>query len=80
MTTSAGDYVLTVGKVAAADEEYVYVLDSPSAKLIAYRFNPSRQQIEIVQGIDLSELRTQDGDTAGQPTRPKKSGTRGRRP
>lgn len=79
MTTSGGEYVLTVGQLAVADEEYVYVLDAPAEKLIAYRFNAPRQQIEVVQGIDLAELRGQDVDATKQP-RGKRSGSRGRRP
>ena len=79
MTTTGGDYVLTVGQLAVADEEYVYVLDAPGEKLIAYRFNAPRQQIDIVQGIDLAELRSQDVDAAKQPAG-KRSPSRGRRP
>jgi hypothetical protein len=80
MTTTGGDYVLTVGSTGLADEELVYVLDAPSQRLIAYRFNAQRQQIEIAQGLDLAELRGQPEDAA-QPARGSRgSGTRGRRP
>ena len=77
MTTGAGDYVLTVGLDASADEELVYVIDAPGQKLIVYRFDTGRQQIEIVQGIDLAELR----DSASQPAQPqkRKPSSRGRR-
>lgn len=76
MTTSGGDYVLTVGAVSTSDEEYLYVIDAPSGKLIAYRFDAGRQRIEIVQGIDLSGLR----EPAGQATPPSgKRGSTGRR-
>ncbi len=79
MTTTGGGYVVTVGS-ATPDEEYVYVLNSPAERLIAYRFNSSNQQIEVAQGIDLSELRA---GAAGQPTSPQRGrrpGSRGRRP
>lgn len=77
MTTDAGDYVLTVGQYESPDEELVYVIDTPTEKLIAYRFNGGRQQIEIVQGIDLAELRQRNS----QPARPspRKPTSRGRR-
>ncbi len=77
MTSGAGDYVLTVGSDASADEELVYVIDAPGQKLIAYRFATGRQQIEIVQGIDLAELR----ESPGQPAQPqkRKPSSRGRR-
>ena len=77
MTTGAGDYVLTVGLDASADEELVYVIDAPGQKLVVYRFDTGRQQIEIVQGIDLAELR----EAAGQPAQPqkRKPSSRGRR-
>ena len=57
MTVAAGDFVLTVGQVDIADEEYIYLLDVPAGLLIAYRFNPTRKEIEIVQGIDIGEIR-----------------------
>lgn len=78
MTAAAGDYVLTVGNDASGDEELVYVTDGPAAKLIVYRFDTGRQQIEIVQGVDLAELRR----ATGQPTQPgaRKPGPRRPRP
>jgi hypothetical protein len=80
MTTSTGgDYVLTVGGVSIVDEECLYVLDAPAQKLIAYRFDAGRQQIEIVQGIDLSELRKADDNATAQPSG-RRQPTRGRRP
>lgn len=67
MTTSAGAYVLSVGGVSIADEEYLYVLDAPAQKLIAYRFDAGRQQIEVAQGIDLAELRRAAEQAQQQP-------------
>lgn len=75
MTTDAGDYVLSVGQYASPDEELVYIIDTPGERLIAYRFDGGRQRIEIVQGIDLSELR----QSSNQPPRPRAPGSRGRR-
>jgi len=57
MTTTGGNYVLTVGRLNQGDEELLYLIDSGSNKLIAYRFDAVRRQIEVVQGIDLGELR-----------------------
>ncbi len=59
MTATAGDYVLTVGSDASADQELLYVIDAPTERLIVYRFNSARQRIEIVQGLDLAELRSE---------------------
>ena len=71
MTTTSGDFVMTVGSDASGDQELVYVLDVPVGRLIAYRFNSGRQAIEILQGIDLNEIR----QAAAGTTKP----TRGRR-
>lgn len=79
MTTSGGDFVLTVGGVAIADEEYVYVLHAPSQRLIAYRFDTGKQRIEVAQGIELSELRDKPSTPGQQRGRTPARG-RGRRP
>lgn len=57
MTVAGGDYVITVGARTQTDEDYVYVIDVPAEKMIAYRFDTGKHQIEIVQGLDLSLLR-----------------------
>lgn len=57
MTTTSGDFVMTVGSDASGDQELVYLLDVPVGRLIAYRFNSGRQSIEILQGIDLNAMR-----------------------
>lgn len=57
MTVAGGDYVVTVGARTQTDEDYVYIIDVPAEKMIAYRFDTAKQQIEIVQGMDLSVLR-----------------------
>lgn len=75
MTTDAGDYVLSVGRYESDDEELVYIIDTPGERLIAYRFDGRRGQIEIVQGIDLSELR----QPSDQPSRARTPASRGRR-
>lgn len=72
MTTSSANYVLTVGRLSQGDEELLYLIDTASDKLIAYRFEATRKQIEIVQGIDLGELRraTTPASTPSQPNKP----------
>lgn len=57
MTTSGGGYIMTVGAMTQNDEEVVYVLDTRSQKLVVYRFDGNRREIQILQGIDLSDLR-----------------------
>ncbi len=63
MSVSGGDYTMTVGALAETDEEYIYVIDMPSSKMAIYRFNVTKHRIEIIQGIELSELRTPMGET-----------------
>ncbi len=75
MTVTGGDYVLTVGSDISSDEELLYVVDAPEEKLVVYRFDGGRQQIEVVQGIDLGEMRAD----AGPSQQPGKKPTRGRR-
>lgn len=56
MSATGGDYILTVGAFEETDEEYVFVLDKPTDKMIIYRYDSRRRQINIVQGIDLAEV------------------------
>lgn len=70
MVASAGSYQLVVGADATGDQELLYVINNAAGLMIAYRFDPGRKQILIVQGVDLSTL---SGPA------PKKGG-RGRRP
>ncbi len=71
MTASGGGYVVTVGNLTQHDEELVYVIDSSTDKLIVYRFDGSRHQIELVQGIDFAELkRTSPPTDPKQPVQP----------
>lgn len=62
MSISGGDYIMTVGALVDTDEEYIYVIDVPSSKLAVYRFDVTRHRIQIIQGIELSRLRTPTGD------------------
>lgn len=57
MTVSGGDYTVVVGGVNARDEDYVYVLDAIAQKMVVYRFDAMKQQIEIVTGVDLAKVR-----------------------
>ena len=64
MTTTNGDYVLTVGIITINDRELVYVIDAPAEKLIAYGFDAGKRQIDVVEGISLADMR---GAAAQQP-------------
>ncbi len=57
MTVARGDYIMTVGSSTQVDEELVYLIDLPEQKMIVYRFDAGRHQIDLVQGIDLAEMR-----------------------
>lgn len=78
MTASGGDYVLTVGQSPSVDEELLYVIDGPSERLVAYRFDAARPEIQIVQGLDLAELRS-DAAPGKQPPDRQRGGRGGRR-
>ncbi len=69
MTARAGSYQLVVGADSSGDQELLYVFNNALGRMIAYRFNPNDNRIEIVQGIDLSQLAP-----------PPQKGRRGRRP
>ncbi len=73
MTTSAGSggYILTVGSFNRPDEEFVYVFDSTTDRMVAYRFDVNRRQMELVEGIDLAEIRR----AAGPSNQPQAPGT-----
>ena len=79
MTTTSGDYVLTVGTATIGNEEVLYVIDAPAEKLIAYRFHGARREIEVVAGVDLKELRDAAA-AAGQPQPGQQRPGRTRRP
>lgn len=72
MTTSGGRYVVTVGSLTQGDEELIYVLDTSADKMVVYRFDGNRRQIEILQGIDLTEVqRASSPSNPQQPAQPK---------
>ena len=56
MAARVGSYQLVVGADASGDEELLYVFNNALGRMITYRFNPNNNQIEIIQGIDLSQL------------------------
>jgi len=62
MTVSGGDYLMTVGSLADTDEDYLYIIDTPSSKMAVYRFDTATDRIQIVQGIELKNLRTPTGE------------------
>jgi hypothetical protein len=70
MTVTKGDYIITVGNSPQLDEEFVYVIDVPEQKLVVYRFNTPRQQIDMLQGIDLNEMRESGPSGPGSSQRP----------
>jgi len=77
MTTTSGEYILTVGTVSIDDEEVVYVINAPDQKMIAYRFDIGTGKIEVVEGINLEEMAKSAAAGPAQPS----SGTKGgRRP
>jgi len=67
MSVTGGDYTMTVGAFVDTDEEYLYVIDIPSSKMAVYRFDIPNLRIEIIQGIELSKLRTPTGEAVPIP-------------
>lgn len=68
VTASSGDYVVTVGSLSDRDEELVYVIDAAAQRMIVYRFDPGKKQIEIVQPLDLEAIRkSSSGQDAKKP-------------
>ncbi len=78
MTASGGGYIVTVGSLTQNDEELVYVIDASTDKMIAYRFDGNRRQIELVQGIDFAELKR--ASTPADPQQPAQPKPRTRQP
>jgi hypothetical protein len=78
MTASGGGYVVTVGNLTQGDEELIYVVDASTDKMIVYRFDGNRRQIELVQGVDLAELKR--GSTPADPQQPVQPKPRTRQP
>lgn len=63
MTASGGDYTMTVGEINQT-EELLYVVNSSTARMIIYGFNTATKKIEIIQPVDLNDMRQAAG--AGQ--------------
>ena len=78
MTASGGGYIVTVGSLTQNDEELVYVIDASTDKMIVYRFDGNRRQIELVQGIDFAELKR--ASTPADPQQPVQPKPRTRQP
>ncbi len=62
MTASGGNYVLSVGSVSINDEELLFVIDRVADKMIVYRFDAGRRQLQINQRVNLAELREAAGE------------------
>ena len=84
MTAQGGDYVLTVGRLTT-NQELVYAVDASANKLIVYGFDGNRNEIGVIQGIDLEEMRqasesgsSQPGSQGATPTNPRRGGQRPR--
>ncbi len=70
MMARAGSYQLVVGADASGDQELLYVLNNAQGLMITYRFHPGKNEIQIVQGIDLSQLSGPPKPKTGRRRRP----------
>lgn len=55
MNASGGNYTLVTGQVQA-DEELLFVINAVEQRMIAYRFDTNKREIEVVEGIDFTQL------------------------
>lgn len=76
MTTTNGDYVVTVGVASQNNEEVLYVVDAPMQRMICYNFNAARGEIGVVDAIDLAEMRNATTPQQQTPTRGRRGGRR----
>ena len=56
MTASGGRYTMTVGSVTVDDEELLFVIDSLEQKMVVYRFDTGRRELQLNQRYDLKEM------------------------
>jgi len=69
LTTSTGPYTITVGSASTNDEELLYVIHGAKERMIIYGFDAGRKSIEIMDSIDLKEMRSATAGTT-PPTQP----------
>jgi hypothetical protein len=67
MASYGGNYAMGVGTLSIGDEDVLYVIDNAKQKMIAYRYDTGRNQIVVMQGVDLGSLR---GNRAAPATNP----------
>jgi len=74
MTIVGRDYSLVVGALTNTDEELLYVINAPTNKLAVYRFDPAAKAIELLEGVDLAEMRkaSRTGNSGGKAPDPKR--------
>ncbi|MHC4697804.1 MAG: hypothetical protein ACYTFA_13820 [Planctomycetota bacterium] len=80
MTVSGGRYVMSVGSVSIDDEELVFVIDSTEQKMLVYRFDTRRGQLQINQRYSLKELSEAASEQPKPTDKKSKKKKRGRRP
>ncbi len=66
------DYVLSVGGLTQANEDLLYIIDSPKQMLNVYRFNSNRNQIDLASSVSLEEMRKSASTPTGQGQPPPK--------
>ncbi len=58
MTTSGGDYIVSVGKVQrSSPDDVLYVIDTAEEKMIVYTCDVNRREIQAADAVDLKKLR-----------------------
>ncbi|RJP32738.1 MAG: hypothetical protein C4547_13560 [Phycisphaerales bacterium] len=71
MTTSGGDYVMSIGKVQrSSPDDLLYVIDTVEEKMIAYTCDVNRRELKMTDAVDLKKLR-EAAKAPQQPTPPR---------
>ena len=77
MNAQGGDYLLTTGQLQDS-EELLYVVDAQSRRMIVYRFDINRKQIQYTFTKQLTALEGSDDDSAQAAPEPRSRRSRRR--
>ena len=79
MNAQGGDYLLTTGQLQDS-EELLYIIDARAQRMIVYRFDINRNQIEHTFAKNLARLQGRDEESSRGTGKTPSRRSRGRRP
>lgn len=50
---SKGSYVVATGRASGTNKEVLYVINLTSQRMVAYMFNPTKNEISPISGADM---------------------------